>query len=434
MNQPATGDRRAALVRWAGYALVLLIPFSVYWPLTPPVATGVLPLYVTPSLYPSDVAVVLLVLADVLVLRRRGLRAWPAHLRPGSRAITLPLLALVSLAWLTAPTALLPTFAAYSALRWSISVGVYWALVRADLPVKRVPVIFLVGLGIHALVGVGQVLAQGPLGLPAELALAPERSGAAVVAVGGDRWLRAYGLMFHPNVLGGFLAVGLLASLPMLGHRAMRLLWWLLWLGLLVSFSRSAWLATAIVLPPTAGWLVWRQSALRRPIVMSAVGAALILLIAGLVLGAQVQTRLQLASDASESRSLAERGQLLAIALDVIRAHPATGVGAGNFPLALATAPIPMVLQFVHNVPLLLAAEVGILGGLLWLWLWLAPALGLERVWRGADPWPVVMTGAWLGLGIIALWDSYPWTLESGRLLTMMVLALVSRDRSPGSN
>ena len=61
----------------------------------------------------------------------------------------------------------------------------------------------------QALIGIAQVLLQGPLGLPGELALEPTHSGAAIIAVPQRPWLRAYGMTFHPNVLGGFLAVGL---------------------------------------------------------------------------------------------------------------------------------------------------------------------------------------------------------------------------------
>jgi hypothetical protein len=122
------------------------------------------------------------------------------------------------------------------------------------------------GLGLHVLIGIGQFWQRGPLGLPGELSLPADQTGAAVLSAGGIRWLRIYGLTFHPNVLGGFLAVGLILGLPFLVNKWMRFLWGLLAFGLLLTFSRSAWISIVIVLPVTVGWLVWRKPALRGPL------------------------------------------------------------------------------------------------------------------------------------------------------------------------
>jgi O-antigen ligase len=325
-----------------------------------------------------------------------------------------------------------PTLAGYSALRWLLAVGVYLSLAQGDLLLERWVQVFLVGLGLQAIVGLGQVIHQGPLGLPGELALEPARSGAAILTVGGRRWLRAYGLTLHPNVLGGFLAIGLVLGLPLLKRFRMRILWWLLGLGLLVSFSRSAWLATALVLPPVAGWLAWRRPSLRRPLGTTLASAALVALIGGVLFAGQFASRLGRTATVTESRSLSERGELIAIALDVITNRPLTGVGAGNFPLAVAATDTPALPQPVHNVPLLLAAEVGVLGGGLWIWLWLTPGLALQHFWRRHAPWMVILIGAWFALGTISLWDSYPWALNAGRLLTATVLGLTSRALTAG--
>ena len=39
----------------------------------------------------------------------------------------------------------------------------------------------------------------------------------------------------------------------------------------------------------------------------------------------------------------------------------------------------------------------------------------------------MVFALAWLALGIIGLFDFYPWGLESGRLLSVITLALFAR-------
>jgi O-antigen ligase len=292
--------------------------------------------------------------------------------------------------------------------------------------------VLMMGLGVHVLVGVGQVVFQRPLGLPGELALAPDRSGAAIVQVAGARWLRAYGLTFHPNVLGGFLVVGLILGLAVLTRPPLLILWWLLWLGLLLSFSRSAWLAASMGLPVAVGWIAHRQPSLRRILTITCTGAALIGLLWAALFGGQLLTRLRPQSAPTEYRSIVERGALQTVALDVVKGHPLTGVGAGNFSLALLATGFEWPAQPVHNLPLLMTAELGVLGGVLWLWLWLAPGVALTRRWNDAHPRAIVLVTAWLALGVIGLWDHYPWALNAGRLLSATLLGLIGRVARDG--
>jgi len=416
--------------RWAAFVFALLIPVSTHRPIAPSPAPEILDLYVRPGLYLSDLAVCALLLANLLGPNKRC-RHW------GDHRLTLPLLALVGLAFVTIPAALSRVLAGYTAIRWLLAAGVYLSLVRGNLPVEFWAKVFVTGLGVQAVIGLGQTLHQGPLGLPGEFALEPARSGAAILQVDGQRWLRAYGLTFHPNVLGGFMALGLLLSLPLLTRWHMRLWWWLMGQGLVLSFSRSAWLATALVLPPTAAWLAWRQPNLRRPLSVTLAGAVLATLLSGVLLAGQFRSRVRPTETATEFRSLNERGGLIAVALDTIADRPLTGVGAGNFPVAMLATDTRIIPQPVHKVPLLLAAEVGVIGGFLWIWLWLTPGLAVNPAARGQNPWLVVVVSAGFALGIIGLWDDYPWALNAGRLCTITVLSLISRtlfshSTSPG--
>ncbi len=222
------------------------------------------------------------------------------------------------------------------------------------------------------------------------------------------------------------MAVGLLLGLPLLGSRRVRLLWWLLWLGLWLSFSRSAWLAVALVLPITAGGLAWRDPPRRRALSVALAGAAVMGLAAAVLLAGQLSSRFRPWATPTEARSLRERGELMAVAFDLIGQRPVFGVGAGNFPLAVRDAYAPVLPQPVHNVPLLLAAEVGVWGAAVWFWLWLAPAWAVSRYDRQPGPWLGVLLGVWMALAIVGLWDSYPWALNAGLLLTMTLLGLLN--------
>jgi O-antigen ligase len=414
--------------QWLYLVFALLAPLSVQWPLAPVLVPAVPALYAAPALYLSDLPA-----AAIVVLSGLGAR------RLGIRSLVWPLLALAGLALASIPLALDQTLAAYTAARWLLAIGVGITLSQPEVDYEQVVAALLVGLCLHALIGIGQVARQGPLGLPGEMAVPVASEGASIIMTAQTRWLRAYGLTLHPNVLGGYLTIGLLLALPLLERRRWRLAWLLLLLGLLLSFSRAAWLAAALSLPPVASWLAVRKLALRRPFGLVLAGAALIVLAVAGALAGEMQSRFHLAAVAAEQRSLSERDDMLAVALHLIARRPLLGVGAGNFPVAMLSADTPVPPQYVHNVPLLLAAEVGALGGALWLWLWLAPLWMLWRRRRRASQWLIVLVGAWLALGVVGLWDSYPWGLPPGLLLTTALLggiirALQETDESTGEN
>lgn len=428
-------DAGQILARIAAFALGLLLPTLVYRPLAATPAPGILDVYVRPGVYLTDAAAIVVVALGLFSLRGRGVLL-------ASGNLILPVLALAGLALVAAPLALSPTVAAYTALRWALAGALLAALMAADLPLDRLLTGLLAGLAVNALLGIVQTLAQAPLGLPGELTLPRHLSGAAVIGPG--RWLRPYGLTFHPNVLAGFLVVGLLITLPRLARPYVKFLWWLCWAALLLTFSRSAWLALALTLPPLALWLAVAAPLLRRPLAVTAIGGLVIAATLLVTLRPVLQARLAVDDTLSgprpsaANRSLNERLELQTVALAVIAQTPLVGVGAGNSPLAVQTTQANADPQPIHNLPLLLAAEVGVLGGGLWIWLWFAPlvlVLARRAGRRGAaagwhDPLgpPLAFALAWLALGLIGLLDFYPWGLESGRLLSVVMLAFFARS------
>jgi len=287
---------------------------------------------------------------------------------------------------------------------------------------------FLIGLGIQAVVGLGQFLMRSPLGIPGELALPVNISASASFSYNGLRWLRAYGLTFHPNVLGGFLGVGLFLGLAMLSRRWFTPLLWLIGIGMLTTLSRSAGIFCVLLLPVAAGWLIRKEPALRRQVFITLSGALGVGIIIIIALWGVFLRRANPLSTNAEITSLSGRGELIRLALKAIADNPVTGIGAGNFPLYISRSGSPVQRHPVHNIPLLLAAEIGILGGILWYMLWLIPSLILIKRWRSLSLWAIAFTAAWFFLGLVSLWDYYPWGLENGRLLSVFLLALCHKE------
>jgi hypothetical protein len=107
---------------------------------------------------------------------------------------------------------------------------------------------------LQAGIGLAQFLAQHTFGLKrlGEVTMWPEWPGASVVTVEGERILRAYGLTQHPNLLAGVLVIGLLAAVGLAlrptgrAREAAIMLAGANFAGLLLTFSRAAWLALAV--------------------------------------------------------------------------------------------------------------------------------------------------------------------------------------------
>ncbi|MDR7574312.1 MAG: O-antigen ligase family protein [Armatimonadota bacterium] len=256
-----------------------------------------------------------------------------------------------------------------------------------------------------------------PLGLEWPGQLDPSIPGAAVIALpGGQRWLRAYGTLPHPNLLGLYL-LGLAAAPAAWGLREDR---WaivgrvgigLAALGLGMSFSRAAWLGFGV-------GLLWLLAAPRVPtgrrMALALIGAGGLLTVA---CAFAPQTMIRIAGGGSplEARSILERRWLMEQALRQIRAHPLLGTGAGTFPLVLREVLPPGYRpEPVHYVGALIMAELGLPGALLGLGM--AGAF-LRSIHRGASPEAWALAASLLGLLIVRMLDHPLWTLAPARAL-----------------
>jgi len=290
---------------------------------------------------------------------------------------------------------------------------------------------------LQATVALGQFFAQRDLGLRllGELPLDPALPGVSVVMRGGERWLRAYGLTAHPNVLAGSL-VPLLLVLPVLGRRPtgrQRAIAWLVtvigFAALFATLARWAAVCFALGLAINALPALARGNQPRSPAAISrptwlalAMTGALLLAVYG---DAVVGRATGLATPV-ESRSLWERDRDTRLALRLVAEQPLSGVGLGQY--LPAARRYDAWAEVVHNVPLWLAAELGLAGALVWLWLVVAPVARRGALGRFAP-----LTALWLGFWLLGLLQPSPHPLLDLRsaLLVGLVAAVVAPALSP---
>ena len=239
-----------------------------------------------------------------------------------------------------------------------------------------------------------------------ERTFAIDTPGIARVVFGGKELLRSYGTFPHPNVLGGFLAVVLPLIVNQLTKRRKILYGLTIAFGiiaLVLTFSRSAWVVGLIAM-----FIVHRSSFIAKNgyKIFFPIGVIVVLLLFTIPLFTQLTT---------DSESVVVRGQLNTAAIAIVRSAPFFGAGLGNFLVALPEfLPSRTIyfLQPVHNIYLLLVSEIGLIG-----------FIGLIWIIRKRMKWSVSLV-ALLLLGLV---DHYPLTLQQGRLLLTLVIALSYR-------
>jgi len=237
--------------------------------------------------------------------------------------------------------------------------------------------------------------------------------GIAKAIINGQLILRPYGTFPHPNVLAGFLWVGLILTIPYLFQKNKFLFTSYLLVVILAigfSFSRSVWLLGLI-----SSLFFLGKSKIPKKLFWLAGGFWLILLILAFYLLPHFST----------NEAFSQRMQLMKAALLMIKVSPLSGVGLNNFIVRLPefwpVTGFTYWLQPVHNLYLLLLSETGAVGFLIFLWLLI---LVFKRLLKSSlmANFPLLM--ALMAILLLGLTDHYWLTLQPGQLLLALVLGL----------
>ncbi len=392
------------LSRMALLAMLFFSPWILAWPLR------------VPGLEGSEAK---LRLADGLALISvvaYALAGWPGRERLRHSPLNVYALALLALVIFVAASTV---WAANRGAAVASTIRLLWWIAVAlrvacdDVPPRAIALALLSGLLLQAAIGVAQFAVQHHLGLSVlgELPIDLAYPGVSVISAGGPPLIRLYGLSGHPNVIGGYAAIALLMGVGVLRER--RKLWWGVWLiGLMVvllTFSRSAVLGLLIGLIVIA--LARRPN--RRGALLLFASGGLVVAIFAVLFAPLILSRLS-GGVATEQVSIDERVGQTALAWQLFSEWPLTGVGAGNFTEYNAPNAVTQVMR-VHNVPLLIASELGLPGLALWLLSVAAVIVAAVRSGRETTAvWSSLMTSALITMLVISLFDYYWWTSSQG--------------------
>lgn len=268
-------------------------------------------------------------------------------------------------------------------LIYSLGILFYLAVftLRQDPRIKKTLPIVLIGfIALYAQWGIAQFIAQRDLGMfrIGESVLNGHTAGVASFWIGSTKLIRSYGPFAHANVFGGVLLIGTILLYmqrkSLIRTPLLEPLLFLLGLGIVVSFSRTAIIGLGILL------IILLQERGRRVLLPCVLALLLLAPLVGL--------------RSSDPHSVAGEDRLTGVIwfTDLVDMQTAVrGFGVGNYPAALSDYLTlqniphdPWDIAPIHSVPLLLFLELGIL---------LFIPLGILIVYflKNRDAWPLLV-------------------------------------------
>jgi len=289
---------------------------------------------------------------------------------------------------------------------------------------------FVLGLVIPSFLGIFQTVtgtspASTLFGLSIKEAIA---TGISVIEAGGVRLLRAYGSFPHPNIFGGYLAIGLL-FLFFLFLKTTRqrlkiilvLLTIILASSLFLTFSRSAWLVFILGLIVMFFLNLSERKYLIRKTWSFFLSGFLVILSLVFIFYPFITTRLE-GQSRLEQKSIEERFGGYQMFYQILSKYPLFGTGPGAYTLALAKEQPDLPAwsyQPVHNSFILFLAETGIISSLV-LFLFILSFFKNRQVFRIKQltfVLPMIIF-----IFTLSLFDHYLWSLWPGIGLLAVLL------------
>jgi len=287
--------------------------------------------------------------------------------------------------------------AVYGYFKFLFGVGLMWLIFKADYSKAKLILSFILGASVQALIGIWQFFSQSDFASK-WLGVALHKvdvSGTSVIeTIDGARFLRAYGGMDHPNILGGLLIVAML-FLILLGinskHETLNtkqiknsnskiqniiflisyyLLLIILAIGLFVSFSRTAWIGLMVGLAFFLFLAIIKRDLTKQKVILQSI---LVIGICFFLLFIKYENLVttRFSNEASlEAKSNSERIESIDISFEIIKSNIFFGAGIGNYAINMNKMFDNFsnyIYQPVHNVYFLVLAEIGIFGFLFFL-------------------------------------------------------------------
>lgn len=311
-------------------------------------------------------------------------------------------------------------------------------IVKSSVVTRIIKVVWVFGL-FESIITIIQFSQQSSIGLRllGEPIFNPYGWEVAKIEALGQVFSRPYGTFSHPNILSAFLLFSLMTGLFLyLSHKSKKYGSWidliLLQLNLLalfLTFSRAAWLATAIstVIVVVFTWNIFGAES-RKPLARFIATSSGLFITIVLIYYPFIVQRGNVWDKAYQ-----ERRSYNSAALAMIRDKPLTGLGPGEsifqMDQHLEKGSKPWEIQPIHNYYLLLASEIGLPGLLIFMYY---AANAINRAIKGvignkknASLKTTALLGGLVGSLVLMFFDHYFYTNQATTLIFWIWLGML---------
>ncbi|MFZ5364733.1 MAG: O-antigen ligase family protein [Patescibacteria group bacterium] len=420
---------------WLFYLLIFILPIQTRWLYRPATYKDEFWEYQTRSLYGTEILfLVILVLAIIYFFQKFNLKNFIQRYRRKKLAVfSMAAAVLIALAIINITSNDNPGFSFYKAIQFIESLALAGLIIFFLYNFKKFSWA-LIGSGLfQGILAIEQFLSQKViaskwLGMAGQ---DPQVLGTSVIESGGQRILRAYGSLPHPNILAGFLVIVLLfiiyQFLEETNKKKKKFLlasFIFLFIALLVTFSRGAALALFasllfILIIGSSKKDFWNKH--KSQINKIVIATLLVIIGFSIVKSDLIFTRFQM-QERLEVKSITERISGYQDTWRIFKQHLFIGTGPGNYTTALSKLhPDWQVwqLQPVHNGFVLAMTEMGIILTLLFsaIAFFIVKKMIKHLKGRWFNIEIIFSLSIIISLIIICFFDHFLWSLHFGNLL-----------------
>ncbi len=281
-------------------------------------------------------------------------------------------------------------------------------LINTNLKQTTILKLLLIPLITQSIIAIIQITLNHSIGLKflGEPILDPNTPGTAKFGIQSIKTIRAYGTTMHPNILAGLLITLIILTKKIWQTKKHIII--LPLLALLLTFSRETFLAIALT-----SIIILIKNKQIKTIIISTTLITLTLITIQFI-NKNIIPHLIFKDSTT---SITERLSYIKDTTNIIKQHPITGIGISNYTTKLQDYTEkkyqPWQIQPVHNIPLLIQSETGILGLILFIQFII---LTLKQSTNTTKPIIIILL-------IISLLDHYLITTQTGLILTTLTFS-----------
>ncbi|MFA5358283.1 MAG: O-antigen ligase family protein [Patescibacteria group bacterium] len=414
----------AKIVEYGVYLLIFLLPWQTRLIYKVASLNGGYWEYGSNSFYASEAFLIVLVILFLVWRKKSGGQ------KVQRKDVVLPLVflvwSLVSVVW-----SLDRNLAIYYWSFFAQGFLLYFLISYGPVDRTKAVVSFVMAAGVQAALAWYQFLTQSIfaskwLGMASQSA---NDLGVFVIESGGQRWLRAYGSLPHPNILAAFLVVALifLFFLSLNVNSSRQKLFIVSGLSLILpalifTFSRAAWLSLIVCFLSFITLLIIKRIKNKFTAEILVLSVILVIII-GAIFWSPIKPRL-VGGERLETLSNQQRVGLYKQSDILLQKYAYYGVGPGNQTLAvykeIDNKQPSWFYQPVHNIYVLVLIEIGVVGVAIYTVLIISFLFFSQGDLSGKL--------AFLSLLIVGLFDHFLWSLYFGIILWWLVASLSKKN------